>query len=269
MKSFTELSLAPPAKRSFDICRSGFRSLLDAVDANDVAGQAARNSTADLFVAQSKYLDAAFLGPFLRGLKERTLTLRNARLLDVTLKYLESRIGAPMNPLHETYLKLLAWENFIEIPAPLILAGNCLQALRPPATFDFDFFEKQKGRPLFGGPAKLRFVRKLAEEIEAERPGVVPAAVVDMLAEMDSILVEWLRHSVAHCFYLLELDPRKVSARTTDRQGKTVENSATFEGVWELYQRAFGYLEGFRQAVDDFALESSGVTYKPNWGPNY
>ena len=255
----------PAAKRSYDICAAGFRSLLDAVDANDVAGTEARRSSADSVDAQRRYLDVAFLGPFFRRLKEGKLTLSNAQLLNATLRYMESRMGEPMNPLHKTYLKLLAWENFIEIPAPLILAGNCLQALRLPATFGFDFFRNQKGRGgLFSAPAKLKFVRKLADEVEADHPGIVTSAVTDMLKELDTIFATWLRHAVAHCYYRIDLGQRKVFA---PNKGK--DKSMTFEEVWDLYQKAYGYLKGFQRAVDQFAFESSDYVYMPNWGPNY
>lgn len=64
--------------------------------------------------------------------------------------------GQAHRPLHETYLKLLLWGNFIEIPTPLILLANRLQTPRA-ARFDFEFFDKQK-RGLHTGHAKLGFI---------------------------------------------------------------------------------------------------------------
>lgn len=166
-----------------------------------------------------------------------------------------------IKPLNETYLKLLAWENFVEIPAPLVLIGNCLETLRSTASFDFEFFQKQTGRPLHGGPTKLKFVRGPASQVESERPGVCPSAVTDMLEELDGIFVRWLRNAVAHCAYLINLDSKTV-CDSKDPKSK----SFAFEEVGELYLRAFGYLEGFKKAVHEFALETSGAFVRAELG---
>ena len=43
----------------------------------------------------------------------------------------------------------------------------------------------------------------------------------------------------------------------------------SFDDVRDLYLRALGYLDGFKDAAHNFALETSGASYLPNWGPNY
>ncbi len=260
-KTLTELGLGPVERKIHDICYEGFRSLLDTVDKNDPHGVGSRAGNAKAFAADQ--LKSAFLGPFFIELREGGLTLRNARNLNQTLRYVQSRMDEQMKPLNETYLRLLAWENFVEIPAPLVLLGNCLESLRPPARFDFDLFESQKGPPLHGGPTKLLFVRKLASKVGEERPGVIPTAATDMLEELDSIFVRWLRNAVAHCSYLIDLGSKTVS------DSKEPKNSFGFDEVRDLYLKAFGYLEGFKKAVHQFALETSGASYAPNWGPNY
>ena len=90
--------------------------------------------------------------------------------------------------------------------------------------------------------------------------GASDSQVASLVASLDSIFVPWLRNSVAHCSYLIDLDTKTVY------DSKDPKKSLSFEEVRDLYLKAFGYLEGFKKAVHQFALETSGASYAPNWG---
>ena len=251
--------LDEPTDPTYVACRDGFSSLLRTVDKHDQQGAAAKSGPyQNPCDAVLRYLDQAFLGQYYRS--TRPFFLHNATNLFNYIDYLQET-QEHRSILHETYLQLLAYLNFIETHDPLILIGNCLRFIETgDRGFDFDIFQARDS-----GRAKYNEVSTQVGGFQTSRPGVLGADFTQMVTALDPVFDRQLRNAIAHSSYTLRVRNQKV--HTWDRSSW---KSYGFNDVAALYNSAYYYLVGFASAVEDFAEQLvPDCQYAWHWGPRY
>src|SRR5262245_1523014 len=114
-----------PANALYDVTREGTLALLEAVDRADQEGVRAKASKIVPRDAVHAYLDASFLGPFLRSGREVPY-MENAGVLAAFIGFIETereRGTGHTSMAQHTHLKLLAYVTAIEASAPLSVFG--------------------------------------------------------------------------------------------------------------------------------------------------
>src|SRR5262249_23245800 len=134
-----------PDDEVYRLSKSGTLALLDAVNKADTKGAAALASKDRACDAVLAYLDASFLGSFLRS--DHIPFAENAGVLGTYINFLDHglKTGATYaTPLHQTHLKLLAYVVAIEADAPLAVFGNGLEFLAGKREgFDFGIYHEE------------------------------------------------------------------------------------------------------------------------------
>lgn len=233
-----------PENAVYRVTRAGTLALLDAVDQADGKGGKAKASKTQPCEAVTAYLDVSFLGPFLRSGREIPY-MANAGVLGTYIDFLDHELASGAlhsTPLHQTYLKLLAYVTAVEAAAPLSLFGNCLEFLAGSRErFDFGIYYD-----------KASATKKL-EAVSAAMKGAakkkVPTAFRDLHERLKQLIDPTLRNSIAHATYHVHSEHERVDLWN---RGKLVK-SRSFAEVDQLYQDARSYLVGFTAGIGDFA----------------
>jgi len=240
-----------------EICRDGTLNLLQITDGLDTTAQTIKaKNVADPCDKVREYLDKSFLGNYFVVRKTTPIYLHNATNLFAYIKYLEA---GKTDILHVTYLKLLAFLSFIEIDDPLILLGNCLEFIETGSTpFNFNIYDnKHSARQKYNALSEsLQRIKTVKTQVASRL-----AAFDKMVIELDSIFDRNLRNSIAHCAYRIDRDKKLVI---------TKDKPYRFDEIDAYYMNAYSYLEGFREAVTDFAADIvPSCPYVPDWGPRW
>jgi len=232
-----------PDNEIYRLTKNGTFALLKDVDAADTAGASAKASKAQACEAVSAYLDAAFLGSFLRGSKDIPFA-ENAGVLGTYIDFLDHEVerGAThATRIHQVHLKPLAYVTAIEAAVPLALFGNCLEFLsgkRVP--FDFGIYDS---------PSAYTRLQQVGGALA--RAGSAPTQFVALYSGLEKLIDRTLRNAIAHAAYRVEPDTGTVDVWA---KGKYLK-SFTFVQIDEFYRDARCYLQGFMRGVRDFAYQ--------------
>ena len=115
-----------PDNEVYRLAKSGTLALLEAVNKADTVAASALGSKERPCDAVKAYLDASFLGPFLRS-GEQIPYAENAGVLGTFVAFLDHELkrgASHATRLHQTHLKLLVYVQAIEADAPLSVFGN-------------------------------------------------------------------------------------------------------------------------------------------------
>jgi hypothetical protein len=234
--------LGEPDNEVYRLTKSGTLALLEAVNKVDTKGASALASKEKACDAVVAYLDASFLGSFIRS-GQRIPYAENAGVLGTYIDFLDSELerGAPhATSLHQTHLKLLAYVAAIEAEAPLSLFGNALEFLGGRRQgFDFGIYHKE-----LSANRKLEAVgRVLAQGVTG------PAAFQTLYLRLQQLIDRDLRNAIAHATYRVLSDDQRVDIWNKGQ----LEGSRTFKEVDAMYRDARSYQQGFVAAVSKFA----------------
>jgi hypothetical protein len=227
----------------YELSRVGTFALLRAVSAADTKAATAMASKPNPCDAVIAYLDAAFLGPFLRSGQEIPYA-ENAGELGTYIKYLDSELarGESHATLKlQTYLKLLAYVTAIEAPVPLAVFTNALRFLAG-GSGGFDFAINHGA---YSASQKLGRVTNALRTVSAP-----PGEFVALHARLAELCDSVLRNAVSHSTYRVRPDRKRVDV------WKAIggpSESRTFEQVAQAYEDARCYLLGFFARIGDFA----------------
>lgn len=231
-----------PDNAVFRVAKAGTLSLLTAVDRADKKGAKAKASKTHPPDAVRAYLDASFLGPFLRS---EVPYLENAGVLGTYIDFLDHELerGAlHATPLHQVYLKLLAYVTAIEASAPLSLFGNCLEFLAGTRRhFNFGLY--------YGMPSANKKLEAVSAAVKSVGKGRIPQAFSELHSELKKLINPTFRNAIAHATYRVRIDDGQVDIW---KDGRLVE-SRTFAAVDQSYKDARCWLIGFTDAISDFA----------------
>jgi len=232
-----------PDNAIYRATKAGTVALLQAVNQADVAGRKAKDSKDRPCDAVTAYLDASFLGPFLRSGQEIPYA-ENAGVLGTYIDFLDSELergASHATHLHQTHLKLLAYVTAIEATAPLSLFGNCLEYLGGGRTeFDWGIYYD-----LPSATRKLEAVNTAAKPVKSK----LPAEFMALHKRLRSLFDATYRNAIAHATY--PVWPRG-SGVDIWRKGKKVRTLDRTE-VDQRYQESRFYLQAFFAGVGDFA----------------
>ena len=230
-----------PDNEVYRLTKLGTLALLEAVNKADTRGASALASQERPCDAVRAYLDASFLGPFLRS-DNRIPYAENAGVLGTYVNFLDhelARGASHATILHQTHLKLLVYVAAIEAEAPLAAFGNGLEFLggkRP--NFNFDIYGEKPS------------ANKKLEAVGHALKGVaVPAAFQALYKRLRQLVDPVLRNAIAHATYRVHSRDERVDFWN---RGK-IEASRTFNEVDDMYRDAGGYQQGFVAAVSEFA----------------
>jgi hypothetical protein len=230
-----------PDNEVYRLTKRGTLALLDAVNKADTRGASALASQERPCDAVRAYLDASFLGPFLRS-GERIPYAENAGVLGTYVGFLYHELakGAPhATRLHQTHLKLLVYVAAIEAEAPLSVFGNGLEFLGGKRRdFDFGIYGKQPS-----ASTKLEAVGRARESV------AVPVAFQSLYERLRQLVDRVLRNAIAHATYRVHSHDERVDFWNRGQ----LEASRTFKEVDDMYRDAQSYQQGFVAAVSDFA----------------
>jgi hypothetical protein len=211
--------------------------LLKAVDQRDERGSAAKREGEPCDRVQG-YLDESFLGAYFRNRQQRPFFFHNATNLHEYVEYVTEYLE-PRSEIHEIYLKLLTYVNFIETPDPLVLIGNCMAFLKcPRAGFNFSIYDRMASAR---GAYNDVVARSNGERVRR----VLPEETRAMLAALDGVFDSILRNAVAHNTYRLQTFDLKVWEGTDEKRYE-------FDDVRGLFESSYAYLDGFQWGVLDF-----------------
>jgi hypothetical protein len=234
--------LGEPDDDVYRLTKAGTLALFEAVNAVDTKGTVAKTAKAHPCEAVVAYLDAAFLGSFLRS-GQAIPYMANAGVLGTYIDFLDYELetGAlHATPVHQAYLKLLAYVTAIEVAAPLELFGNSLEYLAGErATYDCGIYYE-----LPSANKKLEKVSSTLKRVQA-----VPKPFLELHARLKTLIDPVFRNAIAHATYRVHSDQQRVEIWN---RGELVQ-TRTFEQVDEAYRAARSYLQGFVAGVSDFA----------------
>jgi hypothetical protein len=233
--------LGEPENEVYRLTKSGTLALLDAVDEVDTKGASALASKEQPCEAVSAYLDASFLGAFLRS-GHRIPYAENAGVLGTYIDFLDHELamGAThVTSLHQTHLKLLAYVVAIEAEAPLTLFGNGLEFLGGRRhDFKLGIYHAQSS-----AHAKVR-----ALGLAIAKAPSVPAPFQRLYQRLSRLIDRDLRNAIAHATYRVHAEGQSVDFWNKG----TLEASRTSEQVERMYRDARSYQQGFVAAVSEF-----------------
>ena len=239
MKDFDE-----PDSEIYRLSREGTLALLNAVDSADKKGKKRKASKSKPCEAVVAYLDASFLGPFLRSGREIPY-MHNAGILNTFIKYLDSQLkrgAVTTSQLHQAHLKLLAYVTAIEASAPLSVFGNCLQYLAGSRRkFNFGIY--------WDLPSARRRFEAVCVALKQAPRSAVPREYRNLHRRLNQLINPTLRNSIAHATYRIISARQKVEIWKSGKPVRTI----SFSEVDILHKDAWYYQRGFIKAVEEFA----------------
>jgi hypothetical protein len=231
-----------PDDEVYRLTKLGTLALLAAVHKADTSGASALASQKRPCDAVRAYLDASFLGPFLRS-DNRIPYAENAGVLGTYVDFLDHELAKGAlhaTSVHQTHLKLLVYVAAIEAEAPLSVFGNALEFLggkRP--NFSFDIYGEEPS-----ANKKLEAVGHALKGVAA------PAAFRTLYKRLRKLADPGLRNAIAHATYRVHSGDERVDFWN---RGK-LKASRTFKEVDAMYREAGSYQQGFVAGVSEFAM---------------